>query len=106
MRSVQSFVTIVSLSANFPSADAAEVRVASSHAACRSTANVVRFEGFERTNDDTGYKQLFLSTGATRECIFLRAGEIVFDDPGKGGWACVKVSGAGGCYWTRPSVLK
>jgi hypothetical protein len=106
MRSVQLVMIIVSLSASFPPADAAEQRVASSHAACRSTADVERFEGFERTNDDAGYKQLFLSTGATRECIFLRAGEIVIDGPGKGSWACVKVSDAGDCYWTRPSVLK
>jgi hypothetical protein len=105
MRLVQSVMVVVALSAGFRTADAGEVRVASSHAACRSTANVERFEQFERADDDSGYKQLYLSTGATRECIFLRAGETIFDGPNKGGWACVKLSDAGDCYWTRPSVL-
>jgi hypothetical protein len=85
---------------------AAEVTVRASHAACKSTANVERFEEFERKDDDAGYKQLYLSTGATGECVFLRAGEIIFDGPGKGDWACVKLSGTGECYWTRPSVIK
>lgn len=105
MRSV-SIATLIALSAVLCASFAGEVKVSSSHAACRSTANVERFEQLERVGDDAGYKQLYLSTGSTRECVFLRAGEIIFDGPDKNGWACVRLSDTGDCYGTRPAFLR
>lgn len=86
-------------------ATAGEVTVAQSHAACRDTATVERFEEFERRDDDQGYKQLYLSTGASRECIFLRSNEILTAGEVRGEWACVKSSQSSPCYWTRASIL-
>src|SRR4029077_13908073 len=79
-------------------ATAGEVTVVQSHAACRDTATVERFEEFERRDDDQGYKQLYLSTGASRECIFLRSNEILTAGEIRGEWACVKSSQSSPCY--------
>jgi hypothetical protein len=86
-------------------ATAGEVTVVQSHAACKDTATVERFEEFERRDDDQGYKQLYLSTGASRECIFLRSNEILTAGEVRGEWACVKSSQSSPCYWTRASIL-
>jgi hypothetical protein len=48
---------------------AAEATVRRSYAACKDPATVEQFEGFERRDDDQGYKRLYLSTAASRECI-------------------------------------
>jgi hypothetical protein len=84
---------------------AGEVTVIQSHAACKDTATVERFEEFERRDDDQGYKKLWLSTGASRECIFLRSNEILTAGESRGEWACVKGSESSQCYWTRASIL-
>lgn len=86
-------------------ATAGEVTVIQSHAACKDTATVERFEEFERRDDDQGYKKLWLSTGTSRECIFLRSNEILTAGEVRGEWACVKSSRSGPCYWTRASAL-
>lgn len=86
-------------------AAAGEVTVIKSHAACKDTATVERFEEFERRDDDQGYKQLYFTTGASKACIFLRSNEILTAGEVRGEWACVKGSESGPCYWTRASVL-
>jgi hypothetical protein len=86
-------------------ATAGEVTVIQSHAACKDTATVERFEEFERRDDDQGYKKLWLSTGTSRECIFLRSNEILTADEVRGEWACVKSLESSRCYWTRASIL-
>lgn len=84
---------------------AGEITVIQSHAACKDTATVERFEEYERRDDDQGYKQLYLSTGVSRACIFLRSNEILQTGEVRGEWACVKESESGPCYWTRASIL-
>jgi hypothetical protein len=86
-------------------ATAGEVTVIQSHAACKDTATVERFEEFERRDDDQGYKQLYLSTGASGACIFLRSNEILRAGEVRGEWTCVMSSESSLCYWTRASIL-
>ena len=83
-----------------------ELNVIKSYAACKDTANVERFEEFERKDDDAGYKRLYFTTGASRECIFLRKGEILTGGEVQANWACVKVPESDTCYWTRPAALE
>jgi len=85
---------------------AEDVRVVKSYAACKDTATVERFEEFERRDDDQEYKKLYLSTGASRECIFLRSGEILSRGETHGRWTCVTIAPAGPCYWTATSALE
>lgn len=79
---------------------AAEVTVVSSHAACKDTSTVEQFEAFERNDDDQGYKRLFFQKGASKDCIFLRSGEILVAGETKDRWVCVKESESSPCYWT------
>ena len=86
-------------------ARAEEITVTRSYAACKDPATVEKFEEFERRDDDQGYKQLFFSTGATRECIFLRQGEILNGSKTRGRWTCVRPGRTGDCYWTATTAL-
>jgi hypothetical protein len=95
------------LAAAFASAaGAAEVKVTKSYAACKNTPTVQKFEDFERRNDDQGYKQLYLQTGTSGECIFLRAGEILNSGETQGRWICVRESPGAACYWTAASAVQ
>ena len=68
------------------SSSAAEVTVTHSYAACHNPSAVQQFEEFERKDDDQGYKQLYFSTAASGECIFLRAGEILESGEARDRW--------------------
>jgi hypothetical protein len=88
------------------SSDASEVIVIKSYAACKDPLTVEKFEEFERNDDDQGYKRLFFSTGATRECIFLRTNEILTSGETRDRWICVKSTESSPCYWTASVAVR
>jgi hypothetical protein len=87
-------------------ANAAEVQVIRSYAACKTPSTVEKFEEFERRDDDQGYKQLYFQTGASRECIFLRSGELLTKGETQGRWVCVRTSDTSPCYWTAAAAIQ
>ncbi|MEH2530792.1 hypothetical protein V1277_002832 [Bradyrhizobium sp. AZCC 1588] len=87
-------------------ASAVEVLVIKSYAACKDAGIVERFEAFERDNDDQGYKRLYIETGISRECIFLRRNEILMSGETRDHWICIKESDRDPCYWTDQDAVR
>src|SRR5260370_13260747 len=87
------------------SVQAAELEVLKSYAACKIPSTVEKFEDFERRDDDQGYKRLYLQTGASGECIFLRSGELLEGHDTKHRWDGVKPNVNSSCFWTAAAAV-